>query len=60
MGKVGSSNLSWSTTIMKHKNYIKLSKYRSALSTAKQKRSDAMFIWLKEMYCKSMGIPYRD
>lgn len=45
---------------MKHRNYIKLSKYRSALATAKKKRSDAMFVWLKERFCEAMGIPYRD
>lgn len=45
---------------MKHKNYIKLSKYRSALSTTKKKRSEALFVWLKQRWCEHMGIPYRD
>ena len=38
----------------------KLRSYRSYLSTAKRKRSEAALIWLKQMFCNSMGIPYRD
>ncbi len=35
---------------MKHKNYIKLSKYRSALTTNKRKRSEALFEMLKKIF----------
>lgn len=45
---------------MKHRNYIKQLKKRSALSTAKKKRSEALFIWLKQRWCEHMGIPYHD
>jgi hypothetical protein len=34
--------------------------YRSYLATSKRKRSDALFAWLKEQFCKSMGIPYHE
>ncbi len=34
---------------MKHKKYIKLSKYRSALATTKRRRSEALFEMLKKI-----------
>lgn len=34
--------------------------YQSYIATAKRKRSEMLFRWLKEEYCKYMGIPYHD
>lgn len=32
----------------------------SYIATAKRKRSEALFTWLKQAFCKSMGVSYRD
>ena len=43
------------------KNKVQKQKtYRSYIATMKRKRSDALFTWLKQAYCQSMGIPYHD
>jgi len=34
--------------------------YRSYLSTKKRMRSEMLFTWLKQAYCHSFGIPYRE
>lgn len=34
--------------------------YRSYIATMKRKRSDALFSWLKELYCKTNNIQYHD
>lgn len=45
---------------MKHRNYIKLSKYRSTLATRKRLRSEALFVWLKKQFCKHYGLTYNE
>jgi len=47
--------------IMKRSKALNKQKsYRSYLSTMKRKRSEALFTWLKQAYCYSVGIPYHD